>query len=382
MPPRWDQDYCEPAMRALPDAGIVVVKAAMGVGKTKALNAFLAGKESVLMVTFSRSLSTKLVAEFDDMVDYQVKQGYLDDLRIVVCLDSLWRIKTPRFDYVVLDEAVSVLLHFNSYLMKRASENSCALDAYMTSAGHVYVVDAAVDLPFIAVFVQHLEARRAQQAIWIRNRYVRPTNRVATITRKPPAKLALDEICADLARGKRVVVCSSTKKFVEQLVERVSTRCPRARVVAHHGDAASSDPLDNVHALWSRADLLVYSPSVTAGVSFELEHFDVLYANFVKSMYTPGVEVSLQQLFRVRQLREGAMKIWYSQMGGDAATASSVDCPTFQGLNPKIAGALDHRTPLGRIVANGVLEMRRRSDEFYQEVLADTLEREHAIPVM
>ena len=378
---RWDHDYCEPEMRPLPAAGIVVVKAAMGVGKTKALNAFLKGKDSVLMVTFSRALAAKLVAEFDDMVDYQTKDGYLDDDRVVVCLDSLWRIKTARFDYVVLDEAVSVLLHFNSYLMKRAVENAAALDAYMASAGHVFVVDAAVDLPFVATFVSHLESARSQKAVWVRNRYVRPTNRVATIRGKPHGKEALDEICADLRRGKRVVVCSSTKRFVEQLVDRASTKCPRARIVAHHGDASCSDPLDDVHALWKQADLLVYSPSVTAGVSFELEHFDVLYANFVKSMYTPGVEISLQQLFRVRRLSDGAMTIWYSQMGGDARTPDSVDCPTFAGLNPKIKGGLDHRTALGRVVANGVLEMRRRSDARYREVLEDTLRREHAIPV-
>lgn len=378
---RWDQDYCEPEMRPLPDAGIVVVKAAMGVGKTKALNVFLQGKDSVLMVTFSRALAAKLVAEFDDMVDYQTKEGYLDDDRVVVCLDSLWRIKTARFDYVVLDEAVSVLLHFNSYLMKRASENAAALDAYMTSAGHVFVVDAAVDLPFVGTFVSHLETARSQKAVWVRNRYVRPTNRVATIRDKPRGKVALDDICEDVRRGKRVVVCSSTKRFVEQLVDRVSSKCPRARIVAHHGDQSQSDPLDDVHKLWSQADLLVYSPSVTAGVSFELEHFDVLYANFVKSMYTPGVEISLQQLFRVRRLRLGTMTIWYSQMGGDAKTPLSVDCPTFVGLNPKIQGGLDHRTPLGRVVANGVLEMRRRSDARYREVLEDTLRREHAIPV-
>lgn len=378
---RWDHDYCEPAMRPLPDAGVVVVKAAMGVGKTKALNAFLHSKGSVLMVTFSRALAAKLVAEFDGMADYQAREGYLDDPRVVVCLDSLWRVKAPRYDYVVLDEAVSVLLHFNSYLMKRASENAAALDAYMTGAGHVFVVDAAVDLPFVATFVAHLEAARGQQAVWVRNRYVRPTNRVAAVLDRPRGTAAFDAICADLRSGKRVVVCSSTKRFVEQLVERASIRCPTARIVAHHGDPSSSDPLDDVHALWARADLLAYSPSVTAGVSFELEHFDVLYANFVKSMYTPGVEISLQQLFRVRRLNEGAMTIWYSQMGGDARTPDSVDCPTFRGLNPKVRGGLDHRTPLGRVVANGVLEMRRRSDARYREVLVDTLRREHAIAV-
>ena len=114
-------------------------------------------------------------------------------------------------------------------------------------------------------------------------------------------------------------------------------------------------------------------------MSFELEHFDVLYANFVKSMYTPGVEISLQQLFRVCTLNEGTMTIWFSKMGGDAKTPESVDCPMFKGLNSKNKGSLDHRTPLGRVVANGVLEMRRRSDSRYKQILEETLQLEHAV---
>lgn len=177
----WAHNYCEPEMQPLPNGGIVVVKAAMGVGKTKALRKFLVGRKSVLMVTFSRALAAKMVAELDDTANYQTKEGYIDDNKIVGCLDSIWRINTSSFDYVILDEAVSVLLHFNSYLMKRASENSDALDAYTTTAGHVFIVDASADLPFIKKYVEHLETTRSQTAIWIRNRYIRPTNRVASI---------------------------------------------------------------------------------------------------------------------------------------------------------------------------------------------------------
>jgi hypothetical protein len=375
----WDIDYCEPGMRPLPDAPIVVVKAAMGCGKTKALKEFLKGRNA-LVVTFSRALAAKLVADFDGFVDYQVEDGYIKKDRVVVCLDSLWRIKTGRFDYVIIDEAVSVLLHFNSYLMQRASENVQVLDAYLHSSTGVYVVDAAVDMPFVAKFVERLESTKKQKATLVRNRFVRPTNRTVTIQDKPRGGVVYDTICSDVLNGKRVVVCSSTKQFVVTLAKVAGERCPSACVVVHHG-STGSEQLDDVATLWSTADLLIYSPSVTAGVSFELDHFDVLYANFVKSMYTPGVEISLQQLFRVRSLRQGTMTIWYSIMGGAAKTPESVDCPTFKGLNPKIQGGLDHTHPLGAIVANGVLEMKRRSDSRYKEVLIETLRDDHNIPI-
>ena len=376
----WDIDYCEPGMLPLPDAPIVVVKAAMGCGKTKALKDFLKERGSALVITFSRSLSSKLVADFEGFVDYQVEDGFIHKSRVVVCLDSLWRIKTKFFDYVIIDEAVSVMLHFNSYLMQRASENVVVLDAYLQSTGGVYVVDASVDMPFVVQFVNRLESLRDQKAVFVRNRYIRPTNRVATITDKPKGHATYDIICSDVKAGKRVVVCSSTKTFVTALEKIAMIQCPGATVVVHHG-GLGSDSLEDVGTLWATADLLIYSPSVTAGVSFEKDHFDVLYANFVKSMYTPGVETSLQQLFRVRSLRQGTMTIWFSRMGGSAKTPLNVCCPTFKGLNPKIPGGLDHTHPLGAIVVNGILEMKIRSESRYKSVLAETLRNEHEIPV-
>lgn len=385
------QTYDEPTMRALPIAPVVVVKAQMGAGKTKALREMINDHPdaSALLVTFSRALAAKLVKDFGDFADYASAGGDIDAGRVVVCLDSLHRIKRESFDFLIIDEAVSVFLHFNSPLMSKAAVNVARLDALMKTSSAVYFVDAAVDLPFMSRIVDYVCAARGCEPVRVTNTFVRRTNRKYEICDKPRGRAAHDVICAAVRAGDKVVVCSSTKSFVLELEEHAALRCPMARVVTHYGGGsgkktngkatAFEEPLKDVDDIWSKADLLIYSPAVSAGVSFELPRFDRLFANFVNCAFTPGVEVSLQQLFRVRQLGIGDMTIFYSTFGGRCKQPASVDDPAFHGLHPRLKGSLDHRTPLGRLVAQGVLDMRKRSAERYLQVLTDTLENGHGV---
>lgn len=48
-------------------------------------------------------------------------------------------------------------------------------------------------------------------------------------------------------------------------------------------------------SFWKKYRILIYSPSVSAGVSFEERHFHVLVGLFSNSMgYTPNVDLCLQ----------------------------------------------------------------------------------------
>ena len=119
---RWDESYDEPGMRPYLLAPIVVVRGQMGVGKTQALmelmNTHMGENTKALVITYSRLLSQKYMAMFDrfGFVSYLAprREVMMDDPTVIVCLDSLWRVATSNFDFVFVDEAVSVLLHFNS----------------------------------------------------------------------------------------------------------------------------------------------------------------------------------------------------------------------------------------------------------------------------
>jgi hypothetical protein len=76
-------------------------------------------------------------------------------------------------------------------------------------------------------------------------------------------------------------------------------------------DALLRDP-----ASWSQFDVFLYSPVVGSGVSFDKEHFDMLFVYATNASTTPR-EV-FQQAHRIRRLRMGEIHVFVEQSAGDA----------------------------------------------------------------
>jgi len=397
---RWDEDYDSPGMRAYPLLPVVCVRGNMGVGKTRQLLAMVRDRCSsdskALVVTFSRALAAKLHSEFAPLgfVDYLAQRGPVTAPKVVVCLDSLWRVTTREFDFVFVDEAVSVFLHLNSPLMTHSVENTALLQQAVIDSQHAYFLDACLDTTFVKQIVEYFsEAKGTGRPHWIRNRYVRPTNRVVrchvrygnVFASAGLQKLAMARVLSLLRSGKRVVVCSSTKKFTIALQDNVRDNRPGTSMAVYNGDTGGID-LADVDRTWSAVDLLVYSPSITAGVSFEAPHFDSLVAYFANSAYTPGVDIALQQLFRVRSLGCGDMSLYVADACPDEALPST-DAQVERMLQDDavdvsklIAGGVDPKADrLSHLVVKGIVTMRNRSASNYTAILLRTLREDYGI---
>jgi hypothetical protein len=189
----WDERYNEPQMRPLPLKALVTVRANMAVGKTKATVAMLRREctkaSKVLLVSYSRALCSKYSATFTaDLPDLGFV-NYIDTVSgspinsncIIVCLDSLWRVTTRNFDFFIIDEAASVLAHFNSPLMKRAAEITGTFELLCLQAAHIYFLDAVVDSTAVRAFVDYVCRHKGVQSYDIWNEHVRESNRIVDI---------------------------------------------------------------------------------------------------------------------------------------------------------------------------------------------------------
>jgi hypothetical protein len=415
----WDQDYDEPQMRDLPDGPLVCVLAGMGIGKTVAIKATLRKscrpETKVLVVTHSRSLAAKIYEDFKELgfVNYQHSSGQINDCKVVVCLDSLCRVVTRKFDTIVIDEAVAVFLHFNSTQMLKRAENAAILELNIMQARSTYFVDATLDATFIKNIVDYFCGVKSVTALWVRNRHVRPSNRNATITLcEGPLGGIIGEgslvystavkVLDLLTDGKRVVCCSSTKKFTETLEEFIAERKPDTLIKVYNANTAGSTDLRNVDAEWIKYDLLIYSPSISSGVSFVAEHFDCLVAYLVNSQFTPGVETGLQQLFRVRRLKDGGMYLFvHDTRPGVKLPCSMEEIETL--LSQDISLVAKHfvsnqltffsqirisgerieydKDRLSWHIIGGIIQTQNLSAMHYTEVLAGALRTDYGIPV-
>jgi hypothetical protein len=419
----WDEDYDEPEMRPLPIAPLVCVRAGMGLGKTIAIGSLLhteAGRNpnvKVLVITFSRALASKLYDDLQtlDFTNYQDRdvEHTIHAPRIVVCLDSLYRVSTRDFDFIVIDEAVSVMLHYNSPLMARASVNAMLLELLVWQCKRgVYFLDAVLDTTFMTFVVSYFSKAKGARAVWVRNRHVRPTNRTAQLMvssagwatgvhEQSLVFAAAEKVLQLLKAGLRVVCCSSTKVFTEVLCNFIARQRPQTAIACYNSNRATGR-LSDIDSDWCACDLLIYSPSISAGVSFVPLHFDCLVAFLVNSSHTPTVDLALQQLFRVRQLRDGAMHLYVHNTPPTWALANTMD-EVHSVLNRDISlmnknlvstelsfsaqlemrnGTITYdRDSLSYHIITGIVLTHNRSATCYLDLLVHALRQDYGIPV-
>lgn len=206
-----------------------------------------------------------------------------------------------------------------------------------------------------------------------------------------------------VAGGKRVVVSSSTKAFAVAVAEAMERHHPNKRVGCFVGGGTTEHEDEGATcgdvAGWSELDVLVYSPTITAGVSFEAEHFDSQVGFLLNSRFTPSVDVVLQQLFRVRRLKDGDMHLFVVDTGaGEGIPVLSEEVDRFlqeeelQLPNASMRlsfyaeqrvedGELKYDTErLSYLIIKGIHIIRNRSLVFCSSILENTLSQDYNIP--
>jgi len=334
----WDEPYNEERMRACKlTSGITVICAPMGAGKTESLRqviSTLPAKATILSIVYNRALAHKFRDDFCDLGF----RSYLDEdcpdiimyERVVVCLDSMGRIDHASFDLVVIDEAMSLLQHFHSPLMDvNTKATVCnAFHVITTRSRRVLLMDAVADNQMVRMFVEELCKARARvpgadaahsKAFWTINRHIRSPGKekcsvfVNTSLRETRAhRNELFEAAFQLLLdGKRICMAVSSKSAVDDLRDAFNGREElKAKGVRAYFYTSDTPPevmfqhMRNVNKTWVLLDFVVYSPAISSGMSFTVQHFDVRMAYFINDRGTPSVDMCIQQLYRVRTVRE------------------------------------------------------------------------------
>ena len=419
----WDEVYNSNTVRNYPLKQIVCVRAPMGCGKTKTLvNEFMLQQCSdpntkCLMITYQILLSKKYMMLLENIgfklyLDCDKNQdGNINDRKVIICLDSLWRMGTSNFDYIFVDEALSVLLHFKSPLMKNKNTISSLFELFFLQAKHIYMLDACIDNSIVVSFVNYMAAKKNVHPYWIRNTFIRPTNRTCKAivnTRKKNEKnlklAAMEQVAACLENGKKVVVSSSTKAFTENLEFFLRKKFDTIKNIMVY-NSCTDKALMSMHAMhpecfWNQYDVLIYSPSVGAGLSFEVDHYDLLVSYVENSLYTPTVDFALQQMFRVRNLTRGEMLLYIN----DCIVVETTNHPTHDddiscwmdknirslphyfpnaiesALNISENGLLYDRDKLSYHILKGIHYNTNKSLRYFTKILLKTLEVDYLIP--
>ncbi len=335
-----------PAVRRWLDreARALSVRSPMGSGKSTFLDGLLrelGNDVSVLVVTYRQSLAYEHMRKmrghgFVSYLDWPASER--PDLgdrtafpRVICQIESLRLLGggpflLPSFDVIVLDESESLLRHFGSPTVPNPMYSADKFAFMLQHARRGVVTLDATWGP-----LTHAVLHKAQLSnILIVNDRAPDARAVRTFAVSNDAARWAAEIGEDLAAGLNVVVVSLSAEKADEVLELASAIVGADACVLHSSksDDELKKQLRDVDALWTRFRVVIYTPTICAGVDFSSEHFHRMYV-YVCTMSAPPSAL-MQMMFRVRKLRDVRVRCLAAQRmrmalgdGGRAALSSA-----------------------------------------------------------
>ncbi len=307
-------DYKQETMKDYPspsgDFSTLVIKAGKGVGKTEALvKHLLKHYDNAVMVALSHreTFAAELSRQLPGFAVYkQVKESrisLIDHSRVIVQMESLHRLdfddltnQNGRVNLLILDESESILSQLSSKLFRRFNEAWANFDWLIKFSEHIIALDAHISDRTLDLLVN-----RQGPKSFITNTYIRPGH---------TDKLAVDEdtwrtaLFDDVAKGKKIVCATNSASEARAIEATIRKQFTAKTVKIYTGETSrqeKADDIANIANEW-KVDVLIYSPTITSGVSFKEKHFDRLYG-FFRVGSCPAADCD-QMLGRVRDIAD------------------------------------------------------------------------------
>ena len=291
---------------------IYLLKAAMGMGKTKALIRYirqLPEHYRILCLSPRRSLTRELRRKlgFVSYLDKKGKLGISADTRRVICsIESLSRVEPIQWDLVIMDEYRSVMRQVTSSTLR--IEPQIAIGIVENLIRHTKNI-IGIDADFKKEDIDFLERILGKDTL-------EQDLQVVQYTYKPHVgdkyelwsnkELWRQQLTQDLMNNKRIAIATTSKDESKKLAAWITKDFPNKRIKLYNRDtdeAIKKRDFEDLKTALKDVDVLIYTPTMSHGCSYEEQGYNVVYA------YFPGksqVEYTtcLQMLYRVRDISE------------------------------------------------------------------------------
>lgn len=294
------------------------LKSPYDTGKTKLIEKIIKKftPKRILWLSYRKTLTNDILGTFSKLgfVDYQ-SGNYTAD-RLIVQLESILKVEgkliyggceIPSYDLVIIDEVESILRQFNSPTFKGNSKNCFEyIEGILENSNKIITFDGDLGQKTF----QYINT--VGPSIIIENTIkFNPKNYIITDDKNEYSQ----QILQDIKNKKKIVIvsmsaceCEYFKDLIEKFTEKEKPENkPNILLYTGQTDDNKKEDLKNVLKTWADADVLLYSPTIEAGVNFDLDHFDKIYGLICSKSTTPSA--FLQMLARVRKIKDNNILI-------------------------------------------------------------------------
>lgn len=293
------------------DCPIKFIKANMKMGKTKECKKYLEslGDVTIVLVSFRRTFTAEMKANFDNFTSYEEITGPIDlneHNRLIIQVESLHRIiprSTLQSYCLVLDEVESIWSQFSSGNFVNYYGSSAIFESLYKHSKVVIAMDAHLS-PRTKRLSQLLVDKPIHEYHNKHNRTISPyvfVNPGEWLTRfysllQDGNKIAV--FTNTLTEAKKIAKLASICINVDGVTTPLRVMCYNSETL----ESIKSTHFADVGKYWSQYDVIVCTPTISAGVSFEEKHFDYVFGYF--GNHSCNVETCQQMIGRVRDVKE------------------------------------------------------------------------------
>ena len=295
----------------------VVIKSNMGTGKSYMLKSILNSSSTILYISCKRSFGASIYKTmqkygFVNYMTINVKEDIKYERKLICSVESLKYCNPTGYDYVFFDECETICANTTNDMNKRndPATNLLMMNTVVKNSNHICFMDAYSSNRTIRYIKNTKDSFNDKNKIhYILNTY-KDEKRTYTLCKDVREKDVLiatarvvfvEKIREKLTIKKRCVVCSGSRTFLECIRDTFLEELPDLKILCYTG----ATPLTNidVNEEWSKCDLLLYSPTITAGISYEDIPSNIKFDNlfmYIGHLHTPIVRDMIQAHKRVR----------------------------------------------------------------------------------
>ena len=296
------------------DIKLCVLKSRYGSGKTTYIKKVISAKYSnkrVLFLTMRQSLARNLNKDFRKMgfvnyLDNDEDISYEQD-KIIISIDSLRKItylrlmkmKIKPYDLVICDEFCSLLSHFDYDKLHEPEVLHKIFECIINQSTQTYFLDGDISNREILYLQKYFNYN--DKPLFNINTGINYNIIISYNSEK-----YFNDIKIDLDNNKKICIVSMSSNFALDIYNKFTNNYKCLIIYAKSDDKVKSK-LENVEELFRQYDLIIYSPTITVGVDFNIEYFDKIYGYICLGSVCP--RVFFQMLFRIRQTKDNNILI-------------------------------------------------------------------------
>jgi len=286
----------------------IFIKSPMGTGKSYMLHKLLNYKEiksryvnalgqrkvkltrmfkRCVYLSSRQAFACSMASDFkeDGFINYLDKDNFNgDNEKVIISMESLQRLNYDECDLLIIDESESIfnIISSETLLNNGVDDNLQKLKNLIQNSNKILIMDAFLtNRSFKAIIDinQPTEDKVEKENSYYLNNKFQYEERTAKEWEK---NQMISYIISLLHENKRVVLCSGSKKYGDKIIKNILEHFPdfeEGEEILFYNKYNQLPNETNVNEEWSKCNLLIYSPTITCGISYtNTDHpFDNLF---------------------------------------------------------------------------------------------------------